>query len=67
MSQKRVHPLLPFGIMGINALIAGLLCMTLSETRNQPILETFEKTDTKEKANELLVRENMEEEEENRL
>ena len=53
--------------MGINALIAGLLCMTLSETRNQPILETFEKTDTKEKANELLVRENMEEEKENRL
>lgn len=67
VSQKRVHPLLPFGIMGINALIAGLLCMTLPETRNQPILETFEKTDTKEKANELLVRENMEEEKENRL
>lgn len=60
--SKRVHPLLPFGIMGINALIAALLCMTLPETRNQPSLETIEKTDTKEKANELLVRENMEEE-----
>ncbi|XP_020605192.1 organic cation transporter protein-like [Orbicella faveolata] len=40
--SQRVHPLLPFGIMGLNALIAGVLCMTLPETRNQPTLETME-------------------------
>ena len=60
--QKRVHPLLPFGIMGINALIAALLCLTLPETRNQPTLETFEREDANEKAKEMLVRERMVEE-----
>lgn len=43
--QQRVHKLLPFGIMGLNALIAGLLCMTLPETRDQPTLEVMETTD----------------------
>ena len=38
--QNRVHRLLPFAIMGINALVAGILCMTLPETKNQPTLET---------------------------
>ncbi|KAK3728509.1 hypothetical protein QZH41_002370 [Actinostola sp. cb2023] len=37
----RVHPLLPYGIMGANALISGLLCLTLKETRDQPILEVL--------------------------
>lgn len=31
--------------MGLNALIAGLLCMTLPETRDQPTLEVMETTD----------------------
>lgn len=43
--SQRVHKLLPFGIMGLNALIAGLLCMTLPETRDQPTLEVMETTD----------------------
>ena len=30
---------------GLNALIAGLLCMTLPETRDQPTLEVMETTD----------------------
>lgn len=40
--------------MGINALIAALLCMTLPETRDQPTLETFEQG---EKSKEMLVKE----------
>lgn len=36
----RAHRLVPFSIMGANALIAGILCMTLPETNNQPTLET---------------------------
>ena len=28
--------------MGLNALIAGILCMTLPETLNRPTLETME-------------------------
>ena len=38
--QQRVHPILPYGIMGLNALIAGLLCILLPETRHQPTRET---------------------------
>jgi len=53
--SRRVHPLLPFGIMGLNALIAGVLCMTLPETRNQPTLETME-TEGKGKKMEMLVK-----------
>ena len=41
--QNRVHHLLPFAIMGINALLAGILCMTLPETNNQPMLETVKR------------------------
>lgn len=40
---NRVHRLLPFAIMGLNALVAGLLCMSLPETKNQPTLETVKK------------------------
>ena len=36
-----MHPLLPYGIMGIMALIAGLLCILLPETRFKPTLETI--------------------------
>lgn len=31
--------------MGLNALIAGLLCTMLPETRDQPTLEVMETTD----------------------
>lgn len=41
--------------MGMNALIAGVLCMTLPETRNQPTLETME-TEGKGKKMEMLVK-----------
>lgn len=41
--QNRVHRLLPFAIMGVNALLAGVLCMTLPETNNQPMQETVKR------------------------
>ena len=31
--------------MGVNALLAGILCMTLPETNNQPTLETVKRED----------------------
>ena len=40
--------------MGLNALIAGVLCTTLPETRNQPTLETMETKEQGQKM-ELLV------------
>ena len=36
-----MHPLLPYGIMGMLALIAGLLCLLLPETRFKPTLENI--------------------------
>jgi len=42
--------------MGMNALFAALLCMTLPETRNQPTLETIE-TEDKKKMNEMWIKE----------
>lgn len=50
---NRVHRLLPFAIMGINALVAGILCMTLPETNRQPTLETVEKDPPEEEMNQL--------------
>ncbi|KAL9979757.1 hypothetical protein ACROYT_G017467 [Oculina patagonica] len=43
-----VHRLLPFAIMGLNALLAGILCMTLPETNNQPTMETVKKEEGEE-------------------
>ena len=40
--QNRVHPLLPYGIMGTNALLASVLCMTLPETSGTPTAETMD-------------------------
>ena len=37
-----MHPILPYGIMGILALIAGLLCLLLPETRFKPTLENID-------------------------
>ena len=42
LEQTRVHPLLPYGIMGSNALLASVLCMTLPETRGTPTAETMD-------------------------
>lgn len=42
ISQRLVHPLLPYGIMGVNALLAGLLCQTLPETKGMPTPETMD-------------------------
>lgn len=39
---RLVHPLLPYGIMGVNALLAGLLCQTLPETKGIPTPETMD-------------------------
>ena len=42
ISQRLWHPLLPYGIMGANALLAGLLCQTLPETKGIPTPETMD-------------------------
>lgn len=42
LSQTRVHALLPYGIMGANALLASVLCMTLPETRGTPTAEIMD-------------------------
>ena len=43
LHKARVHPLLPYGIMGINALIAAVVCMTGPETFNKPTEEVLVK------------------------
>lgn len=48
ISQRLVHPLLPYGIMGVNALLAGLLCQTLPETKGMPTPETMDTEGTGE-------------------
>ena len=37
-----MHPLLPYGIMGANALLAGLVCQSLPETKGMPTAETMD-------------------------
>lgn len=39
---ENVHIILPYAVMGVNALLCGVLCLTLPETANQPTLETIE-------------------------
>ncbi|KXJ22115.1 organic cation/carnitine transporter 4 [Exaiptasia diaphana] len=38
--SQRVHPLMPFGIMAINALISGILFLSLPETLNRVMPDT---------------------------
>jgi len=47
---RLVHPLLPYGIMGVNALLAGVLCMTLPETKGMPTAETMDSEEGAEEA-----------------
>ncbi|RMX48945.1 hypothetical protein pdam_00008289 [Pocillopora damicornis] len=42
---QRIHPIFPYGIMGLNALVAALLSMYLDETRYKPTLETVERSE----------------------
>ena len=39
---KRIHPTLPFGLMGGLTIIAALLCLFLPETRGEPTAEVYE-------------------------
>lgn len=39
---NNIHKMLPYAVMGGNALLCGLLCLTLPETANQPTLETID-------------------------
>jgi hypothetical protein len=39
---KRIHPTLPFGLMGGLAVIAALLCLILPETRGMPTAEVYD-------------------------
>lgn len=40
--------------MGINALLAGVLCMSLPETKLQPTLETVDKESPEEELNQMV-------------
>ncbi|EDO42171.1 predicted protein, partial [Nematostella vectensis] len=42
VNLNRIHPLLPFGIMAVKALLAGILCMTLPETKGMATAETMD-------------------------
>lgn len=53
--QRLVHPLLPYAIMGGNALLAGLLCMTLPETKGMPTAETMDSEEDAKESIELQV------------
>ncbi len=44
---KRIHPTLPFGLMGGLAVIAALLCLFLPETRGMPTAEVYENNNGK--------------------
>ncbi|CAH3195587.1 unnamed protein product [Porites evermanni] len=50
---RLVHPLLPYAIMGGNALLAGLLCMTLPETKGMPTAETMDSEEDAKESIEL--------------
>lgn len=39
VEMDRVHPILPFGVMGASALISAVLCWYLPETRGRPTSE----------------------------
>ena len=57
--QRLVHPLLPYAIMGGNALLAGLLCMTLPETKGMPTAETMDSEEDEKESIELQVWEHL--------
>ena len=44
---KRIHPTLPFGLMGGLAVIAALLCLILPETRGVPTAEVYDNANGK--------------------
>lgn len=45
VSLDRIHALLPYGVMGLVALFAGVLCLTLPETKGLPTAETVASRD----------------------
>ncbi|KAL9968411.1 hypothetical protein ACROYT_G026787 [Oculina patagonica] len=53
----RIHPILPYGIMGVGAFIAAVLCVSLPETKDQPTAEVVRNT-----GNDVIVKEGKEEE-----
>jgi hypothetical protein len=42
LELDRIHPILPFGLMGGLAVVAALLGLLLPETRGRPTAEVFE-------------------------
>ena len=44
---KRIHPTLPFGLMGGLAVIAALLCLISPETRGMPTAEVYDNNNGK--------------------
>lgn len=49
---QRVHPLLPYGIMGVMSVFAALLCFLLPETRFKPTLESINQAKSGDEATE---------------
>ena len=39
---KRIHPTLPFGLMGALSIVAALLSLILPETKGVPTVEVYE-------------------------
>ena len=44
---NRVHPKLPYGTMAALAVISGLLCLILPETKGRPTVEIYENNNGK--------------------
>ena len=44
---NRVHPKLPYGTMAALAIISGLLCWILPETKGRPTVEIYENNNGK--------------------
>ncbi|CAB4030252.1 organic cation transporter -like [Paramuricea clavata] len=54
LELDRIHPILPFGLMGGLAVVAALLGLLLPETRGRPTAEVFESKNS-EKATETII------------
>lgn len=44
---KRIHPILPFGLMGSLAIAGSLCCLALPETRGMPTADVYENNNGK--------------------
>ncbi|KAK3740890.1 hypothetical protein QZH41_013408 [Actinostola sp. cb2023] len=57
VNLNRIHPLLPYGIMASQAFLAGMVCLTLSETKDKPTEETMTGDANDAAVNEMAIEE----------